>query len=108
MEVTKQKMRCAAAEDPSYPCKHHGEGQVSPLPGEEVIVACWGASLPTLPAGQTPGGAGCGGPPGRVEGGDGGTPRAVANLGAPRAGQRAGQRVWPGLRSQLPCHYAPA
>lgn len=44
MEVTKQKMRCAAAEDPSYPCKHHREGQVSQLPGEEVIVACWGPS----------------------------------------------------------------
>jgi len=44
MEVTKQKMRCAAAEDPSYPCKHHGEGQVSQLPGEEVTTACQGAS----------------------------------------------------------------
>lgn len=29
MEVTKQKMRCAAAEDPCYPCKHRGEGRVS-------------------------------------------------------------------------------
>lgn len=45
MEVTKQKMRCAAAEDPSYPCKHHREGQVSQLPGEEVTAACWGVSL---------------------------------------------------------------
>lgn len=46
MEVTKQKMRCAAAEDPSYPCKHHREGQVSQLPGEEVTAACRGASPP--------------------------------------------------------------
>lgn len=44
MEVTKQKMRCAAAEDPSYPCKHHGEEQVSQLPGEEVTAACQGVS----------------------------------------------------------------
>lgn len=64
MEVTKQKMRCAAAEDPSYPCKHHGEGQVSQLPGEEVTAVLPGGFPPTLPLGQTLDGAGCGGPAG--------------------------------------------
>lgn len=39
MEVTKQKMRCAVAEDPCYPCKHPGEGRVSQLRGEEVTAA---------------------------------------------------------------------
>lgn len=53
MEVTKQKMRCAAAEDPSYPCKHHGEEQVSQLPGEEVTAACWGVSSPRCHRGKS-------------------------------------------------------
>lgn len=64
MEVTKQKMRCAAAKDPSYPCKHHGEGQVSQLPGGRGDSSLPGGFPPTLPPGQTSDGAGCGGPPG--------------------------------------------
>lgn len=67
MEVTKQKMRCAAAEDPSYPCKHHGEEQVSQLPGEEVTTACWGVS-PLFTTGTSPGWSQTWGSHGRVRG----------------------------------------
>lgn len=51
MEVTKQKMRCAAAEDPCYPCKHEGEGRVSQLRGEEVTAASPGGGAPGIAAG---------------------------------------------------------
>lgn len=101
MEVTKQKMRCAAAKDPSYPCKHHGEGQVSQLPGEEVTAACRGASSRPIAAGTDRGRS-------RTRGAGAGTPRAAADLAVARAGRPAGQCVWPGPRAQLPCHYVPA
>lgn len=90
MEVTKQKMRCAAAEDPSYPCKHHEEGQVSQLPGKEVTAACRGAS-PYIATGADPGWSQMQGSPGQVRGADGGTPWAAANRGT--------ARVWPVSRA---------
>lgn len=108
MEVTKQKIRCAAAEDPSYPCKHHREEQVSQLPGEEVTAACLEVPVPRCHWGKSwvqPDT----GVPWAGEGAAGGTPRAAVTYpGSGRAGQRAGQCVWPGLCSQLPCHYVPA
>lgn len=108
MEVTKQKMRCAAAEDPSYPCKHHGEEQVSQLPGEEVTTACWGVS-PLITTGTSPGWSQTWGSHGRVRGQMVGPPLPRQQLPQVwRAGQLAGQCVWPGLCSQLPCHYVPA
>lgn len=68
MEVTKQKMRCAAAEDPSYPCKQHGEEeQVSQLPGEEVTRACQGF-LPSIATGAGPGWSRTRGSRGQVRG----------------------------------------
>lgn len=80
MEVTKQKMRCAAAEDPSYPCKHHGEEQVSQLPGEEVTTACRGVSPPHYHWGKSWMEPDMG-VPWAGEGADGGTPWAAATPG---------------------------
>lgn len=80
MEVTKQKMRCAAAEDPSYPCKHHGEEQVSQLPGEEVTAACWVVSSPRCHRGKSQMEPDVGSH-GQVRGQKVGPPRAAATPG---------------------------